>query len=58
MSYIYKSGRKYGNNVNINGDKFEELYLDLPQYQTSDTTDKAIYDAIVALSWDSDVLIG
>lgn len=32
-------------------------YLDLPDYQTADTTDKAIYDAVVALGWDSDVLI-
>lgn len=31
--------------------------IDLPQYQTADTTDKAIYDAVVALGWDSDVLI-
>lgn len=32
-------------------------YLDLPDYQTADTTDKAIYDAVVALGWDSDVLV-
>ena len=30
--------------------------IDLPNYQTADTTDKAIYDAIVTLGWDSDVL--
>lgn len=35
----------------------DDLLLDLPQYQTADTTDKAIYDAVVALGWDSDVLI-
>ena len=32
-----------------------DAYIDLPDYQTSGT-DKAIYDAIVALGWDSDVL--
>ena len=34
-----------------------DVYVDLPNYQTAGTTDKAIYDAIVALGWDSDVLI-
>ena len=34
-----------------------DVLIDLPDYQTADTTDKAIYDAIVALGWDSDVLI-
>lgn len=33
-----------------------DAYIDLPDYQTSSTTDKAIYDAIVALGWGSDVL--
>lgn len=33
------------------------IEMDLPGYQTAGTTDKAIYDAIVALGWDSDVLI-
>ena len=31
--------------------------LDLSGYSTAGTTDKAIYDAVVALGWDSDVLI-
>lgn len=35
----------------------DDLLLDLPDYSTSDTTDKAIYDAVVALGWDSDVLV-
>lgn len=35
----------------------DDLLLDLPEYTTSGTTDKAIYDACVALGWDSDVLI-
>lgn len=39
------------------GNEFTDIFLDLPQYQTADTTDKAIYDAIVALGWDSDVLV-
>ena len=34
-----------------------DVLIDLPEYQTASTTDKAIYDAIVALGWDSDVLI-
>lgn len=36
---------------------FNDLYIDLSQYQTAGTTDKAIYDAIVALGWDSEVLV-
>ncbi len=34
-----------------------DVYIELPDYTTADTTDKAIYDAIVSLGWDSDVLI-
>lgn len=34
-----------------------DVLIDLPDYQTASTTDKAIYDAVVALGWDSDVLI-
>lgn len=34
-----------------------DVLIDLPDYQTASTTDKEIYDAIVALGWDSDVLI-
>lgn len=34
-----------------------DVLIDLPEYQTASTTDKAIYDAVVALGWDSDVLI-
>ena len=34
-----------------------DVYVDLPNYQTASTTDKAIYDAVVALGWDSDVLV-
>ena len=39
------------------GNEFTDIFLDLPQYQTADTTDKAMYDACVALGWDSDVLV-
>ena len=35
----------------------DDLLLDLPEYTTAGTTDKAIYDACVALGWDSDVLV-
>lgn len=35
----------------------DDVFIELPDYQTASTTDKAIYDAIVALGWDSDVLI-
>lgn len=37
--------------------KTEDIYLDIPDYQTIGMTDKAIYDAIVALGWDSDVIV-
>ena len=33
-----------------------DLFIDLPDYQTADTTDKSIYDAVVALGWDQEVL--
>lgn len=35
----------------------DDVYIDLPDYQTTGTTDKAIYDALVALGWDSDVIV-
>lgn len=35
----------------------ENVYIDLPDYQTAGSTDKAIYDAVVALGWDSEVLV-
>ena len=35
----------------------DSVYIDLPNYQTSDTTDKTIYDALVKLEWDSDVIV-
>ena len=35
----------------------DEVYIDISDYATSGTTDKAIYDAIVSLGWDSDVLV-
>lgn len=31
--------------------------IELPQYQTAGTTDKALYDAIVALGWQNDVIV-
>lgn len=34
-----------------------DVLIGLPEYQTVGTTDKAIYDAVVALGWDSDVLV-
>lgn len=34
-----------------------DMYLELPNYQVSGSTDKALYDAIVALGWQNDVLI-
>lgn len=34
-----------------------DVLIDLPDYQTAGTTDKELYDAVVALGWDSDVLI-
>lgn len=34
-----------------------DVFIELPDYQTASTTDKAIYDTVVTLGWDSDVLI-
>lgn len=34
-----------------------DVRVDLPDYQVTGTTDKAIYDAVVALGWDSDVIV-
>lgn len=39
------------------GNEFTDIFIDLPQYQTSSTTDYEIYTALVSLGWDSDVLI-
>lgn len=36
---------------------FTDLFIDLPSYQTSGTTDYSIYNEIVALGWDNDVLV-
>ena len=35
----------------------DDVLIDLPDYTTSGTTDKSIYDAVVSLGWDSEVLI-
>lgn len=42
-----------GMSLLLNGD----LYVDLPDYQTAGTKDKAIYDALVALGWNSEVIV-
>ena len=34
----------------------EDVFISLPEYTTSGSVDKTIYDNIVALGWDSDVL--
>lgn len=34
-----------------------DVYIGIPDYQDTGTTDKAIYDAVVALGWDSDVIV-
>lgn len=34
-----------------------DIYIDLSDYQTTGSVDKELYDAIVALGWDSDVLV-
>ena len=48
----------WSGNVEASGDiTADDMLIDLPNYQTADTTDKAIYDACVALGWDSDVLV-
>ena len=52
-------GATFENVVNIENDLNcnDDVFISLPNYQTADTTDKAIYDAIVALGWDADVLV-
>lgn len=42
---------------NMDANFMEDVLIDLPDYQTTGTTDKAIYDAVVALGWDSDVIV-
>ena len=42
---------------NMDANFMQDVLIDLPNYQTAGTTDKAIYDAIVALGWDSEVLV-
>lgn len=37
--------------------KTENMFIDLPDYQTAGTTDKEIYDALVDLGWDSEVIV-
>ena len=34
-----------------------DIQMGLPNYQTSGSTDKALYDAIVALGWQNDVIV-
>lgn len=34
-----------------------DVFIDLPDYQVANTTDKAIYDAVVSLGWDSEVIV-
>lgn len=55
---VEASGDISGTGINASGNvEANDMLIDLPEYQTADTTDKAIYDAVVALGWDSDVLI-
>lgn len=42
---------------NMDANFMKDVLIDLPDYQTTGTTDKAIYDAVVALGWDSDVIV-
>lgn len=48
-------GNKTSEEINVVDMTNPKLTLD--GYQTEGNVDKAIYDAIVALGWDSDVLI-
>lgn len=49
----------FENTVDVDGNLTcgADVLIDLPDYQTAGTTDKAIYDAIVALGWDSEVIV-
>lgn len=35
----------------------KDILLNMPDYQTAGSTDKEIYDALVTLGWDSDVIV-
>lgn len=47
MTALFKDDATFG----------DDVLIDLPDYTASGTTDKAIYDAVVSLGWDSDVLV-
>ena len=46
-----------GNAVITGTTETDDVLLDLSDYQTSGSVDKAIYDALVSLGWDSDVIV-
>ena len=48
-----------GDTVQVDGTATfgSDIYIDLSDYQTTGSVDKELYDAIVALGWDSDVLV-
>ena len=52
MTTTFNDTVAFGDDADFGAD----IFIELPDYQVSSTTDKAIYDAIVALGWDSDVL--
>lgn len=57
MTADFLQGVDVTGNLTVSNDTTTlNVYLDMPDYQTASTTDKALYDAIVALGWDSDVL--
>lgn len=71
MNSIYYKGKQYIGTGSINntllvGNKtsedinvvdMTEPMLDLDNYQIAGSIDKDIYDALVALGWDSDVIV-
>lgn len=48
-----------GDTVQVDGTATfnDDIMIDLSDYQTTGSVDKELYDAIVALGWDSDVLV-
>ena len=43
----------FDENVNF----YADVLIDISNYQISGTVDKEIYDALVSLGWDSDVIV-
>lgn len=59
MDAIFRNASTFESTAQFDGTATfgSDIYIDLSDYQTTGSVDKELYDAIVALGWDSDVLI-